>query len=163
MKVAIDREAVEDFLDLEVGLLDAGDIRGWVDLCTEDAIYWMPVSPEQQDPLGEISILYENRTLMELRKFNFGHPLAPSFETTLRCSHVLGRARFLARHDTDHPTDVHVQAKFHCAMWYRDDQRLFAGTARYQLALDGDGFKIRLKRVDLVNAEAWHRSIPIYL
>ena len=150
---------IEAFLDQECGLLDAGDFEGWVDLCTDDAVYWIPISRDQTDPLGEISILYENRTLMELRKVNFGHRLAPSFETAVRCSHLLGRVKVLATS----PDEVEVSTKFHCIMWYREEQRMFAGNALYRLVPESDSFKLRFKRVDLINAEAWHKSIPIYL
>jgi len=159
MPLNVDRSAIEAFLDDETGRLDAGDFAGWVDLCTDDAVYWMPVSKEQQDPLGEISLLYENRTLMELRKFNFGHRLAPSFESPVVCSHIVSGVRVLERG----PDEISVRAKFHCVMWYRNEQRVFAGEANYRLVCDGDTFKIRAKRVDLINAGGWHKSIPIYL
>ena len=48
-------------------------------------------------------------------------------------------------------------------MWYRNEQRVFAGDATYTLVPDGDGFRIRSKRVDLINAGAAHKSIPVYL
>lgn len=159
MPLSVERGAVEGFLDEETGRLDAGDFAGWVDLCTDDAIYWMPVSKDQQDPLGEISLLYENRTLMELRKFNFGHRLAPSFESRVVCSHIVAGVRVVGTTDDE----AQVRAKFHCVMWYRNEQRIFAGEASYRLVCAADGFKIRLKRVDLINADAWHKSIPIYL
>lgn len=151
--------AIEAFLEEEVACLDAGDLDSWVELCTDDAIYWMPVGADQTDPLGEISILYENRTLMELRRFNYGHRLAPSFETSLVCSHLQGRTRLLETAEDE----IRVRNKFHCVMWYREEQRIFAGHATYHLVPAQGSFKIRLKRVDLINAEAAHRSIPIYL
>ncbi len=159
MPLEADMAAIERFLEEEVAFLDAGDLDGWVNLCTDDAIYWMPVSAQQTDPLGEISILYENRTLMDLRRFNYGHRLAPSFETALVCSHLQGRPRLL---DTTEE-EIRVRNKFHCVMWYREEQRLFAGHATYHLVPAGKSYRIRMKRVDLVNAEAAHRSIPIYL
>ena len=48
-------------------------------------------------------------------------------------------------------------------LWYREEQRMFAGNALYRLVPESDSFKLRFKRVDLINAEAWHKSIPIYL
>ena len=154
-----DLAALTAFLEHEAELLDRGDLAGWVELCTDDATYWMPMSAEQQDPLGEISILYENRTLMELRKFNFGHRLAPSFETPVRCSHLLGAIRI----DAVEGDEIAASAKFHCIMWYRGEQRMFAGRCAYRLVAEGERLRIRAKRVDLLNADAWHRSIPIYL
>ena len=150
---------VESFIEQECELLDAGNFSAWVDLCTDDAVYWMPVSPHQTDPLGEISILYENRTLMELRKFNFGHRLAPSFESAVRCSHLLGK---IGTKEVG-PGEMEATVKFHCIMWYRNEQRIFAGYSTYRLVADQHSFKLRFKRVDLLTADAWHKSIPIYL
>ena len=45
------RRQVADFIEAEVARLDAGDLAGWVDLCTDDAEYWMPVRRDQTDPL----------------------------------------------------------------------------------------------------------------
>lgn len=150
---------VEAFIEQESDLLDAGDLVGWVDLCTDDATYWMPMSADQTDPLGEISLLYENRTLMEIRKFNFGHRLSPAFESPVRCSHILGNIR---THTVTEAT-ITASTKFHCIMWYRAEQRMFAGRATYELTRVDDGLRLRAKRVDLLNADAWHKSIPIYL
>ena len=152
-------QRVATFIEDEVALLDAGDLHAWVDLCTDDATYWMPVSRDQTDPLGEISILYESRTLMDLRKYNFGHALAPSFESPVVCSHILGRIRVTSAT----ADEITAQTKFHCLMWYRDEQRLFAGDVTYRLVPHEESFQIRSKRVDLVNASAAHKSIPIYL
>ena len=150
---------IREFLEHESDLLDRGDFAGWVDLCTADATYWMPVSADQTDPLGEISILYENRTLMDIRKYNYAHPLSPAFESPVRCSHIVGGVRLLPGEGPG----IHVRAKFHCALWYRDEQRLFAGVSHYVLHRIDSTLRIHHKRVDLVNAEAWHKSIPIYL
>jgi len=159
MSLSTRREAIRAFLEEEADRLDSGDLAGWLELCTEGSSYWMPVSSEQTDPHHEISLLYENRTLMELRVRNFGHRLAPSFETPVRCSHLIGRIRI--RDDT--PPELEVTARFHCVMWYRNEQRIFAGDSRYDLLEKGGSFRIRRKRVDLLNADASHKSIPIYL
>lgn len=159
MPAEVDLERLEAFLEVETGYLDEGDLDGWVGLCTEDAVYWMPVSADQTDPLGEISILYENRTLMELRRFNFGHRLAPSFESDIACSHLLGRPKVLSASEDE----VTVRVRFHCIMWYRNEERIFAGYATYGLVPGDEGYKLRSKRVDLINAGAAHKSIPIYI
>ena len=80
--------AIESFLNLEADLLDRTDLENWMNLYTTDGTYWMPVRENQADPLNEISILYENRTLMAVRCNNFGHRLAPSMEYPVRCNHI---------------------------------------------------------------------------
>ena len=51
------------FLYREADYLDKADLDGWFELYTEDATYWMPVSPEQTDPLSHISLFYDDRLM----------------------------------------------------------------------------------------------------
>ena len=48
-------------------------------------------------------------------------------------------------------------------MWYRDEQRLFAGTYEHHLQPQGDSFLIRHKKVMLINPEAPQKTMIIYL
>ncbi len=159
----IDLRAVEAFLYDEADYLDSGNLDAWINLYSEDATYWMPVSEDQQDPLGEISILYENRTLMQIRCLNFNHRLAPSFETPVRTSHIIGNVRLL---EVESMADFTVRSNFHLVMYFQGEQELFAGTATHHLRFikhgRRTGFRIYHKRVDLIDCAAPHKSIPIY-
>ncbi len=156
----VDLSEVEAFIYREADYLDAGDLNAWLGLYTEDATYWMPVSEDQQDPLGEISILYENQTLMQIRCLNFNHRLAPSFETPVRTSHLIGNVRLLGDEPT---TDIVVRSNFHIVMFFQGEQTLFAGKATHHLVMEKAAFRIKHKRVDLIDCAAPHKSIPIYL
>lgn len=160
---SVDLGAVEAFLYEEADYLDSGNLDAWINLYSEDATYWMPVSEDQQDPLGEISILYENRTLMQIRCLNFDHRLAPSFETPVRTSHLIGNVRLS---DVESLADVTVRSNFHLVMYFQGVQELFAGTATHHLRYleqgGVTGYQIRHKRVDLIDCAAPHKSIPIY-
>jgi len=159
----VDLRVLEAFLYEEADYLDSGNLDAWISLYTEDATYWMPVSEEQQDPLGEISILYENRTLMQIRALNFNHRLAPSFETPVKTSHIIGNVRLL---ECDSLADITVRSNFHLVMFFQGVQEIFAGRATHHLQIQGEaggsGFLIRHKRVDLIDSAAPHKSIPIY-
>ena len=129
-------------------------------LYDEDGCYWMPVRAGQEDPLNEISILYENRTLMAVRCNNFGHRLAPSMEYPVRCSHIISGVRIA---DDDPATGLlTVTSNFHAVVYYRD-QTLYAGRYTHSLRPEGDSYKIQQKRVDLINCDANHRSLLIYI
>ena len=49
------RSAVEDFLYAEAGLLDNRQFEEWMDLFTDDAVYWVPAGHDDidQDDLEE--------------------------------------------------------------------------------------------------------------
>ena len=156
----IDLRTVEAFLYREADYLDAGDLDSWLKLYTEDATYWMPVTENQTDPLGEISILYENQILMQIRCLNFNHRLAPSFETPVRTSHLIGNVRFL---DDESMGDFCVRSNFHVVMFYQGVQEIFAGSTTHHLIDRDGGYRIRHKRVDLIDCAAPHKSMPVYL
>ncbi len=155
-----DIRTIEEFLYTEADLLDATDLEQWMTLYSNDGCYWMPIRQEQTDPLGEISILYENKTLMAIRCNNFGHRLAPSMEYPVRCSHIISRVKVLEPESTDGV--ITVTSNFQAAVFYRE-QTIYAGRYTHKLVLDGDSFKILQKRVDLINADANHKSLLIYI
>ena len=153
-------------LDLVAGyrtvlhLLDQGDLASWMELYTEDGTYWLPVRPGQESPLDEISIMYENRTLMAIRCNNFGHRLSPSMEYPVRSSRILSRFRVTELDESS--GDCTVSSKFQAVVHYRE-QSLFAGTYTHTLKRTANGYRILQKRVDLINCDADHKSLLIYL
>ena len=155
-----DLKAVEAFLYTEAGLLDRPDLESWMSLFTEDGTYWMPAMEDQPDPLNYISHFYDDRVMMEIRKRNFVHPRASSKDSPVRCSHLIGNVQASVDPGAGMVT---ATSNFHVLMWYREEQRAYAGTYEHLLVPDGDSFRIRQKKVELINPEAAQRSIIIYL
>jgi benzoate/toluate 1,2-dioxygenase beta subunit len=152
---------VEAFLYLEASFLDRPDLDAWIDLYTEDGTYWMPAIEDQEDPFNHISLIYDDRVMMEIRRRNFVHPRAASKDYKVRASHLISNVRVI---ELDERTgDCTVTSNFHCAYHYWDEQTLYAGTYRHDLVNTPDGFRIRHKRVDLINCDAVLGSIIIYL
>ena len=130
-------------------------------LYTDDGVYWMPAVPDQEDALNHISHFYDDRVMMEIRKRNFVHPRAPSKDHPVRCSHLIGNIRVTgAAEDGQLLT---VRSNFHALMYYREEKRLFGGTYLHELRRTPQGLRIQRKRVDLVDCDAAHKSIIIYL
>ena len=77
----------------EAECLDQADLDSWIELYTEDGTYWMPVTPDQQDPVNHISLIYDDRTIMEIRRRNLKHPRAASKDMPIRSSHLIGNIR----------------------------------------------------------------------
>src|SRR6185295_8353132 len=70
-----DREAAEAFLVNEARLLDERRFREWMELFTEDGVYWVPSAPDQKSPLDQASLFYDDRELMRTRVDRLEHPL----------------------------------------------------------------------------------------
>ena len=153
--------AIEQFLYLEASYLDRPNLDAWIDLYTEDGSYWMPAIEDQEDPLNHVSLMYDDRVLMEIRRRNFVHPRAASKDYKVRSSHIISNIRLLAVDDKT--GDCTVSSNFHCAVYYRDQQTLYAGTYRHELVRTKDGYRVRHKRVDLINSDRVLSSIIINL
>ncbi|MDH5456748.1 MAG: aromatic-ring-hydroxylating dioxygenase subunit beta [Gammaproteobacteria bacterium] len=150
---------IEEFLYEEASYLDRPDLDKWIELYTEDGTYWMPATEDQEDPVNHISLFYDDRVMMEIRRRNFVHPRAASKDYTVRCSHIISNVRIEEESDGG----LIVTSNFQCVMYYHDKQTLYAGRYRHEL-VDIDGqYKIRHKRVDLINCDGVHGSIIIYV
>ena len=156
----LDLQAVENFLYKEASFLDQPDLESWMQLYTEDGTYWMPAMENQPDPLNYISHIYDDRVMMEIRRRNFVHPRASSKESVVRCSHIISNIQQQGSNDQG---DAIITSNFQLLMWYQEEQRSYAGTYEHHLTVDGDSFLIRHKKVSLINPEAAHKSIVIYL
>ena len=140
-------EAIARYLAEEAEFLDAGDYDAWLTLFTDDAHYWVPIGPRQTDPVGEVSLFYEDLALMQERIGRLRH--ARALEAPVRTSHLIGNVRVL---DERADAAVVVRSRFQMIEFTGDEQRLHGGAVTHHLLPTRDGWRIRLKRVDLVNA-----------
>ncbi|MEM8564511.1 MAG: aromatic-ring-hydroxylating dioxygenase subunit beta [Pseudomonadota bacterium] len=151
---------IEQFLYDEASLLDNPDLDRWIELYSEDGTYWMPVTHDQEDPLNHVSIFYDDRVMMEVRRRNFVHPRAASKDHSVRCSHIIGNIRL--RGETDQGDQI-VTSNFQALVFYRNEQRVYGGTYEHHLIAEASGYRIRHKKVNLINCEAPQKSLTVYL
>lgn len=157
----LDLREIEQFLYHEADCLDRADLDAWIELYTEDGSYWMPSSPDQTDPHSHISLFYDDRLLMEIRRINFGHEYAASMAYPVRSSHIIGNVRVT---DWNEGQGVaRVTSNFHVALLYHGEQTLYAGRYLHEMVGGPGQWKIRHKRVDLLTCDAPMKSIVIYL
>lgn len=152
---------IEALLYLEASYLDKPNLDRWIELFTEDGTYWMPAIPEQEDPHNHISLFYDDRVIMEVRRRNFVHPAAASKDYTVRASHIISNIQVQTRDDASR--NCTVTSNFHCYVFYHDKQTPYAGTYTHELVRIDDIYKIKRKRVDLINCDANLGTIIIYL
>jgi benzoate/toluate 1,2-dioxygenase beta subunit len=155
-----DLRKIEAFLYDEAALLDNPDLDRWIELYTADGTYWMPVDEEQADPVNHISLFYDDRVMMEVRRRNFVHPRAASKDHKVRSSHIIGNVRCVGTNDQG---DLVVTSNFQALVYYRNEQRAYGGRYEHHLVSEGDSFRIRHKKVTLINCDAPHKSMIIYL
>ncbi len=150
--VAFDQSigACEGFLQYEARLLDEAKFDAWLALFTADAHYWVPSEPDQKSPLDTVSLMYDDRRLLETRVRRLASPRIYSQEPRSRTSRIVTNVT-IEKTSSDL---MMVRSKFVMIEFRRNEQRLFGGTNFHQLDTSGGQFKIALKRVDLVNCDA---------
>jgi len=150
VREALQRE-VEQLLYHQSELLDGKAWQAFIDLFTEDGIYWAPVDPSHTHWDGMPAIFIEDRDLMSVRMKRMQHPNAWSQQAEWGTTHVVGNVTI---ERVERNGDIHVRSRFHLMEQRRDDLRHFGGIYRHHLVRTRDGLRIKLQRADLLNAQA---------
>lgn len=145
------QHAVEQFLYRQAELLDSKQWKEWVDLFTEDGIYWMPPERSYTTWDGTPAIFAEDKNLMNVRMGRVLHPDAWSQRPLWGTNHVVSNVQILSE---DAKGNIEARSRFHMMELRRDDVRHFAGSYLHKLKKTGDGYRIQLQRVDMTNAQA---------
>ena len=148
----LDVAACEQFLVHEARLLDEARFDEWLTLFTADAWYWVPSQPDQKSPRDTISLIYDDRRLLETRVRRLSSPRIYSQEPRSRTSRIVANVTIEeAAADGQACT---VRSKFQVIEYRRNAQTVYAGTSFHRLVRAGDSVRIAWKRVDLVNCDA---------
>ena len=121
--------ACEAFLLNEARLLDEARFDDWLALFQPDAWYWVPSEPDQADPFETVSLIYDDRRLLETRVRRLASPRMYSQEPRSRTSRMVANPSI----EEANGRACTVRSKFMMVEFRRDSQRLFAGTARHRL------------------------------
>jgi 3-phenylpropionate/cinnamic acid dioxygenase small subunit len=136
----------EAFLLHEARLLDEARWDDWLALFTDEATYWVPSQPDQASPHDTVSLIYDDRRLLETRVRRLQNPNIHAQTPPSRASRIVANV-------TIEP-DGDVRSKLVMVEYRRNAQRLFAATCRHRLVPRGGALRIAHKRVDLVNCDA---------
>jgi 3-phenylpropionate/cinnamic acid dioxygenase small subunit len=138
------------FLEREARLLDETKFDDWLALFTPDGWYWVPSEPDQADPHNTVSLIYDDRRLLETRIRRLANPRMYSQEPRSRCSRMVANVTI----EQSEERAAVIRSKFVMVEYRREQQRLFAGTAWHNLVLVDGAIRIAWKRADLVNCDA---------
>jgi len=143
---------VEQLLFRQAEALDEKRWQEFIELFTADGMYWMPPAPHYTTWDGMPAIFAEDRDLMTVRMKRVTHPHAWSQAPEWGTNHVVSNV--VVEKVDPSSGDVHVRSRFHMVELRRDELRHFAGSYRHHLKRTKDGFRIKLQRVDMMNAQA---------
>ena len=148
---------IEEFLYHEARLLDTQRLEEWLALFTEDATYWVPLEQGQKDPVATSSILYDDRTLLELRVKQARHPRAHARLPLARTVHQVSNVVFKEIENGE----FEVNSTLALIEFRSERQRVWGALVNHRLRRTGESYHIARKRVDLVNSEAELDGIAI--
>src|ERR1700730_13473650 len=141
----------EQFLLLQARVREGARFDDWLALFTPDAWYWVPSQPDQPDPHETVSLIYDDRRLLETRVRRLASPRVYSQEPGPPPSRTIANVTI----EEAQPTACTVRSKFVMIEFRRDSQRIFGGTAFHRLVRTENGFWIAPESVDLL-----HRAAP---
>lgn len=150
----------QDFVDFvydEAWMLDQGQFREWIELWLPDAVYWMPLNWNQQDPINETSLLHEDNFMLRLRIERLHGERTFSQKPKSRCHHVLNRPRI---EDLDGDA-AKIVTQMHYVETRLDEQLMLALTVRHDLRRQDGRIMIAGKRVDILNCDAAFGGIQL--
>jgi benzoate/toluate 1,2-dioxygenase beta subunit len=147
----VSREEIEAFLIHEARLLDERRFEEWLALFGVDGFYWIPSAPEQNDPDTHISVMYEDRSVLGIRIARLRHPRAYAAAEFPRTAHLIGN--ITVDEAGGDGFDCQARSTLFVAEFRRGERRLRAGLCLHRLRRDPEGWKIVLKRIDLVDSE----------
>ncbi len=157
---ALDRAAIEAFLIHEADLIDRGEFEAWLALYTDDCRYWMPLEEGQADPQHTVSLIYDDRKLLETRVRRLGHPRVHAQAPPSRTLHTVAN---VAVEPEPEEGRIVVRSNQIVAEYRQNRTRLFAGRCTHRLVPENGSYRIAFKRIDLIDSEGENRGIPIIL
>ena len=153
--------AAERLLYVECEYLNRGRYEDWLKLFTEDCRYWAPLTPGQEDTDSHSSLFHENRALMQMRIARISHQAAHSLAGGIRTSRTVGPAAL--REIDNNNGEWIVERRFTLTERQGERTRRFAGLFTYRLRPGKRGFLIREKRVNLIDCDAPHEPLELFL
>lgn len=149
-----------DFLAREAWLLDDKRWDDWRDLFTEDGLYWVPARPGQTDWRHEVSLYLDDRKGLEARIARLRHPRAHAQVPASQTVHAISNVH-LDPDTAAGPDAFSVRSVVTMTEWRQGRTTVYVGRVRHDLVRTDTGLRIRLKRVDLVDAEAVHGAMSV--
>jgi benzoate/toluate 1,2-dioxygenase beta subunit len=155
--MALLRQQAEDFLYMESRLLDQRDFASWLDLFTEDAVYWLPMH-EGADTALEPSVIKDEKKILAMRVHQLLHKPHYAQQPPSRTVHAISNVIVT-------PTERADESLVRCTLMLTEmregdyqqlglgNQRLFSGLCEYRLCQRDTRTMIGMKKVVLINRD----------
>jgi 3-phenylpropionate/cinnamic acid dioxygenase small subunit len=150
------RGEAEDFVHSEVALLDQGRHDEWLDLFTEDGLYWVPSNELDHDPDRHVSIIYDTKEALGKRIMRY-HKGRLVQEIPSRTLHLVGNVTV----EPTQPGSDLVDVRAGLALFEVHAQRnmTYPAHCRYLLRHQNGRWRIVLKKVAFLANDQYFASL----
>lgn len=152
-------ESCRAMLHLEARLLDEGRFEAWLALFTAECLFWVPGSPGG-DPQREIAVAFDDRRQLEGRIYRLRTGYAWSQVPPSRTSRMVSNVEAF-RGESD--AVCMVRSSFLITELRDRQTRTFAGWNAHRLAREGNGWKILVKQINLIDCDQNLRNPSLLL
>jgi 3-phenylpropionate/cinnamic acid dioxygenase small subunit len=139
--------AGEQFLFLEAKHMDAHDYDKWLELWHSELSYWVPCNADEGDPKRSVALIYDDRAQLEDRLMRLKGKHAFAQTPRSRLMRVVSNVMIESQSDSE----VIVSSAFSLGEWRSNHETHWFGRNLHTLIFTGDGFRIRHKKVMLLN------------
>jgi benzoate/toluate 1,2-dioxygenase beta subunit len=122
-------------------------------------MYWVPQQRSQVSPYDHISLSWDDAMLREVRARRLENPRNWSQQPPTLATRTVGNIQVVG---CDRGGFLVVRSTLQMTESRRATRQL-AGTIWHKLHRAGDEFRIQMKRVDLVNCEAAHENLELFI
>jgi benzoate/toluate 1,2-dioxygenase beta subunit len=155
-----ERDLFRHFLEREARLLDRLLFEDWLQLFTEECLYWVPSTPNGGDPRSEIAVMFDDRRRLEDRIFRLRTAYAWSQTPLSRTSRIIANVEVFR---TGRDGRRMVRCNFSINEFWDGETRVLAGWAGYRFYELSGNWRISVKQVNLLNCDQCIRNPSIIL
>jgi len=157
----MNRDDLIDFVYDEAATIDQMHWDDWLALFHKDGRYWMPLEWQQEDPILQPSLMYEDRLLLTVRVERLAGERTFSQKPKSRCHHLMERPRILSMGEDG---GVHrLRTSFIYTETRGDLLERYSGWVSHELVEVDGALQIKLKRIDLINFDAPFSNIQLFI
>ena len=157
----MNRDDLIDFVYDEAATIDQMRWDDWLALFHKDGRYWMPLEWQQEDPILQPSLMYEDRLLLTVRVERLAGERTFSQKPKSRCHHLMERPRILSMGEDG---GVHkLRTSFIYTETRGDLLERYSGWVSHELVEVDGTLQIKLKRIDLINFDAPFSNIQLFI
>ncbi len=141
------RDAIQRFLYHEARLMDEHRYDDWLALwALEDSTYWIPANADDSDPTRNVSVVFDRRGQLRNRIQRLKETLWLK-EQAPRLKRLVGNIDI----EAESADEVTVSSNFILAELHRHNQVIWAGSTIHRLVGHDGTFRIKYKKVVLLN------------